>query len=171
MKNKPVTYVLLVAVALVWGIIIYRVFSSLNDDPPVLTATSPQKKEALNDYAVKEDTAKLNLHYRDPFNVASPPKDTARITNHAITVKAAVEVVKKPATDWSAISYKGFIRNPESKQLIAMIRYNNQSIMLSEGQSFGPLRLVKHKGDSILIKYQGKTKYISQGQTQQTAAQ
>ena len=122
MKNKKLTYVLGVAVLVVWGLIIYRVVaaaSSDNDDLPVTAA--PIKKEPYNDYAIPKDTTHLLLNYRDPFGL-DKPKDTSKMMS--VRSHKIAGMVSKPAFNWGFIKYSGYMRNPNSKKLLAILTIN-----------------------------------------------
>ena len=67
----------------------------------------------------------------------------------------------KPAMNWSFISYSGYIRNPSTKKLIALVSINGQSTTLAEGESKNQVKLIKNLRDSIKISYGGKTKFIA----------
>ncbi len=160
MKNKKSTYLLGAAVLIVWSLIIYRVFSAVNDngsDEPVMTA--PAKKEAYNDYALPPDTTHLLANYPDPFG-SIQQVDTIR---HLHEPRPPVQIkphTTVPAMSWDFIRYVGYIRNPDSKKLVAMVHLNGTELMMSEGDLNGSLKLIKNYRDSIRVSYQGKTKFI-----------
>jgi hypothetical protein len=160
MKNKKFTYFLGFATLVVWGLIIYRIIGSMDTggdtaaSAPVLT-----KKETFNDYAVPKDTTRLLLNYRDPFGLV-PFKDTVKVvspgrTAHDLTVTAA------PAINWGFIRYSGYIRNPGSKQLIALVQINGKSADMREGDIVDKVKLLKNMQDSVKVRFNGKTKFIT----------
>jgi hypothetical protein len=160
MKNKKFTYFLTAAVLCVWGLILYRVFDAVgsNDDSAPTLNMSP-KKEAYNDFSLVKDTAELLLNYRDPFGI-SPRKDTSTKIVKAITKKITIMQVKPPM-NWSFISYSGYIKNPTSKRLIALLSINGHNVSLAEGETKEQVKLLKNLGDSVKVSYQGKTKFIA----------
>jgi hypothetical protein len=160
MKNKKFTYLLGAAVLIVWGLILYRVFGAMGDNEPDEPAISaPLKKEAYNDYAIPRDTTHLLLNYRDPFGMVAA-KDTTSHKHNPTGPAQAAQHVAAPAMNWDFIRYVGYIRNPDSKKLVAMVHLNGTELMMSEGESSGSLKLIKNLRDSIRVNYQGKTKYI-----------
>jgi len=163
MKNKKLTYFLIAAVAVLWGLITYRVIGAVtadDDTSPQITAT--RVKEAYNDFSLPKDTAKLLLNYLDPFRSAKA-KDT--LTNKpkkpVLNKNPTMPAMIKPAMNWSFISYSGYIRNPSTKKLIALVSINGQSTTLAEGESKNQVKLIKNLRDSIKISYRGKTKFIA----------
>jgi hypothetical protein len=160
MKNKKLTYILIPLVLVVWGLILYRIFEAAgtgdNTAAPVLVKT---EKEAYNDFSIPKDTGKLALNYRDPFGL-TPLKDTTGSHSKGIPVKVGV-VSAKPAANWSFITYLGYVRNPVSKKIVALVTINGQNVTLGEGETKSQVRLLKNLRDSIKISYQGKTKFIA----------
>jgi hypothetical protein len=162
MKNKKLTYFLGVLVVGVWGMIIYRVFQAVggDDSQPILIQTA-SKKEAFNDYEIPKDTSKLLLNYRDPFS-EEQQKDTAEIPIrklvHPVNTRA---VVQKPSTNWGMIKYSGFIHNPGSKKIIAIMNINGKEQLMSEGETVEQVKLIRNLKDSVKVLYQGNTKFIT----------
>lgn len=158
MKNKKLTYFLILIVLIVWGLIIYRVFVSVGgDDDSTPVVSIKTTKEPYNDYSIPRDTTKLLLNYRDPFGLVKF-KDTA-----TTVVKVHTRTVQlKPITpfNWGFIHYAGYIRNSSSKKLIALVSINGKNEMLSEGDTKDQVKLIKNLRDSIKISFNGKTKYI-----------
>lgn len=145
-------------VLVVWGMIIYRVFEAMggSDDNNISTATKPVK-EAFNDFSIPKDTTHLMLNYRDPFGLTKQ-KDTTRQITRRSTERKTIAVVKP--MDWSFIRYSGYMLNPGTKKLIALVSINGQNTTLAEGQTQYQVKLIKNLRDSIKISFQGKTKFI-----------
>ena len=160
MKNKKLTYFLIAIVVGLWGLIIYRIIGAISaDDEGLSPVSAPSVKEAYNDFSLPKDTAKLQLNYRDPFGITKQ-KDTVTLkTSRPLSPKTLTMPVK-PAMNWSFITYSGYIRNPSTKKLIALVNINGQSTTLSEGESKNQVKLIKNLRDSIKISYEGKTKFI-----------
>ncbi|MGN6640577.1 MAG: hypothetical protein ACTHJ8_16820 [Mucilaginibacter sp.] len=162
MKNKKLTYLLIVLVLGLWGMIVYRIFNAVtaNDDDNIAQSVKPLK-EALNDYAMVKDTATLSLHYSDPFKAAQNiRKDTVAASHPRVVIRHNLRPAP-PAINWSVITYSGYIRNPGSKKLIALLNINGRSAALAEGETREQVKLLKNLRDSIKISYQGKTKFIT----------
>lgn len=162
MKNKKATYLLGFAVLVVWGLILYRVFHSANDTGQLQVGnayTGP--KESLNDYSILPDTTPLRLNYRDPFGSAAPPDTARKPIGKAAPLSLRLQPLPKPAQDWNFIRYSGFVRNPGSKRLIAMVNIRGKDLMMSEGETAEDVRLIKNLQDSIKVLYKGKAKIIT----------
>lgn len=161
MKNKKLTYFLILVVAGLWGIIIYRVFSAVgNTDDDTQLATLKPIKESFNDYTIPKDTTKLLLNYRDPFGITKR-KDTANRVSNMSKPRPGIAITAKPAINWSFITYSGYIRNPATKRLVALVSINGQNLTLTEGETKNQVKLLKNLRDSIKVSFEGKAKFIS----------
>ena len=167
MKNKKVTFALIVSVAAVWGIIFYRIFAASAEDDPLPRPVVHQANsyESLDDYLVK-DTFKLVLNYRDPFLDKEDPKpDTTTITPKTVS-SAGFNPVRisthKKFINWDIVKYTGHITNPESKKMVCILTVNGKEYMLSEGQSADGVKLIKSGRDSVKVLYRDKMKFIKQ---------
>ncbi|MEO7215185.1 hypothetical protein [Mucilaginibacter sp.] len=160
MKNKKLTYVLIVAVAAVWGLILYRVFDAASGDDEMVAPTQQvTKKEAYNDYQIKPDTSHLLLNYRDPFGLVKF-RDTVNAKITPSKLSRAI-TLPKPEINWGFVKYAGFIANPGSKKMIAILTINGKSVMLAEGESADEVKLLKNLRDSVKILYRNKSKFIT----------
>jgi len=157
MKNKKLTYILGLAVVIIWGMIIYRIIQSLKSDDVETIPTTAVKKEPYNDYTVPKETTRLALNYRDPFGLVKF-RDTTKTIIHNLPNNQ--HLVIKPAVNWDFIKYSGYIRNPASKELIALLQINGKSVNMVEGETTDSVKLLKNMQDSVKIRFRGKIKYI-----------
>ncbi|WP_419699005.1 hypothetical protein [Mucilaginibacter sp. NFX135] len=161
MKNKKINYLLGLLVVIIWGSIIYRVVAALNGDSD-LPPPQAKPRETYNDRALTSDTAHLHTGYRDPFGQIKL-RDTAGSIPVKKLVLSSVNVSRpaaKPLINWDMISYRGFIRNPGSKKLIAIMMVNGKPVMLAEGERSGAVKLLRNLRDSVSVEYQGHHKFI-----------
>ena len=160
MKNKKMVYSLGLLVCIVWGMILYRVFTAINhdEDSGFNNSTITTVKERYNDYSFTKDTAKLALHYRDPFSAVNII-DTVIKHIDKKAIKTSVASIK-PVFNWGFVKYSGYVRNPNSKKLIAIININGKNVMLAEGESSGDVKLIKNLKDSVKISFKNQTKFL-----------
>ena len=158
MKQKKTTYLLGVAVLIIWGIIVFRVINASEDGAVFISSTKSTSNPALNDYAVKIDTAKLELNYRDPFKTSQLP-DTLR-NNAPIRPTITMALKKKVEIDWSFIRYSGYVANLGQRKVFSLIIVRGKSFMLAEGERFEDIKLIKNMRDSIKISFNHQTKTI-----------
>ncbi|AMR33714.1 hypothetical protein A0256_20895 [Mucilaginibacter sp. PAMC 26640] len=164
MKQKPLTYVLLIVTTAVWGMISYRIFITVspdNDIAPPKSAVIYEGKDAPNDYAPIKDTNKLLLNYRDPFSNASL-KDTATIpVRKLIAPLTGMRTAPvKPPINWNFIHYSGYVMGADSKRPLALVNINGKNLTLAEGEQADNVKLLKNMKDSIKVFFEGKTRSI-----------
>lgn len=162
-KNKKVTYLLICAVAAVWGIIVYRVFfNEAGDDIQPHSFKTKTVAEPYDKYVAKNDTFHLALNYRDPF--LGKANVTAEMPENLVIEHPMPMPVKPiaPVLNWNSIKYSGYITNPQTKKLVAILTVNGRERMIAEGETFEGVKLLKNKKDSILVGWLGKQKYIKQ---------
>lgn len=167
-KNKMTSYLLVVAVAGIWGMIIYKVFAAVNggeDEIPMISRTLSAKKPMVKVAVV--DTGELDLSYPDPFRQTTTStggsSDTLRMIKKErmglpITNKTPTSV---PVINWPSIRYSGYIMNPKTRSLLSLVTIGSESAMLSEGQSAGGVKLIKNMKDSVRVRFLGRTRSIN----------
>lgn len=163
-KNKKLTWFLICAVVLVWGVIVYRLFFNNVEDEYVLRSSSTiAKHEPYDQYLPKADTFRLALNYKDPFLGGVTP-EVIELKPTELSAKPVnfVPPPVKPFIDWNAIKYSGYIINPVTKKIVSIITVNGKEQMLSEGEVFEGAQLIKNKKDSVLVSWKGTQKYIKQ---------
>ncbi|TDQ11565.1 hypothetical protein [Pedobacter metabolipauper] len=162
-KNKKLTYLLICAVAAVWGIVLYRIFfNEPEEDYTIKNNTAKIEREPYDQFLVNNDTFKLAVNYRDPFldkNYAAPEPVVKAATPSASNFNPPP---MPGMVDWSSIKYSGYIVNPTTKKLVSIVIVNGREHMIEEGGTFDGLKLLKNKKDSILVSWQGQQKYIKQ---------
>jgi len=146
LKNNPNTkYVLIVLVACIWGLIIYKVIKGLNDDDtalPVITSIEPVKADTAIGYFLtpepyadpfKNKVERLNNDYMfnntyqsevtisSPANINPPP-----VNNNYNNYQLPPKPVEQPPV----ITYKGYIYNPHTRKKTAMITYNGKPMVV-----------------------------------------
>jgi len=158
MKNKKLIYVLIPLVLFVWGVIIYRVFNTINNNesPQLMNkpiAIADERKEFLN------DTFSLRLNYRDPFL----GKLLKTVTTAGGNKKK--ELLKTPlkteaAIVWPVIVYGGVIKNQNSNKLWGFVQINGQVNIVKEGDVINEIQVKKIMKDSIEVQFGKQKKFV-----------
>jgi hypothetical protein len=162
MKNKKFTYLLLVCVAGLWGLIFYRVFNSMASEDMPIVAESSKKQAYFKMVNHTQDQVDLKLAHRNPFSNVTVALEEPIITTTAMqaVVRPPVKMNVKIPVKWSAIQYMGYIDNPMNKKRLAMLTLDGKEFMLTEGQQLNGIKLIKYAEDSIKLQYQNETRYI-----------
>jgi hypothetical protein len=162
------TYVLIIAVAAVWGVIFYQIFKSISDEDEIAIKSTikASKPVDLQDYT-RIDTGKLNLNYPDPFYrdihhpspVIVAQKDNTRSIQTITSFQQEYHQNPKEKIE-NFVTYQGFIINPNTKQYISIINFKGREVMLPEGAIYEGMKLLRNLKDSIKISYQKEVTYI-----------
>lgn len=147
MKNKKKTYILLVIVLIIWGLLIYKFFSFASKD-----VTSENLEIALSVKALaitKRDTFSIDVNYRDPFLGKMYMADKS-----AVSLKRKVKI-KEPVV-WPSVVYKGVVSDTKDKKKVFMIIISGHTYLMKEKETEQEVTLKKGDRESIDIKYKGE---------------
>lgn len=144
MKNKKMTYLLLVLTVLLWGGVVYRIVSYTGNDSPI-----PQSavKEVSMSRADTLDFS-LKLDYRDPF------LNTGRKQEVAGLRKGSNRVMSKPVPEPPVFKYKGLIRN--KKNIYAVIESEGSVETVSKHTPIDGYRVLAINPDSLVVEKNGR---------------
>ncbi len=152
MKNKHNTYILLILVLAVWGMIGYRIFSSLNNGDDI----QKPKNIAVSFHpkSIKEqDTFAIHSFPRDPFLGTFKTKAKKENKNKAHIVKE--EVI------WPKVSFSGMMSDTGSNQKIFFIYINNVQYLMKLHDKMMDITLVKATKKDITLRFKGEQKKIT----------
>ncbi len=156
MKNKKVVYLLLVVVVLIWGIIFYRIFSTVG--------ASDNNTNSLNNHAKSEvdknanDTFNIDGNYRDPFLGNMQVDKPVILSTAPKQVVKEEKVVQKLA--WPSIEYGGMIKNQKSNKQLVLVQINGQNNLMKTGDIVAGVQLMKIYKDSLEVSFQKEKKWI-----------
>jgi len=151
MKRK-FTYLLLVIVIIIWGVIFYRLFFLRTKSERVIINLTEQKPHMK----ITSEPYELIADYRDPFFEQRVVKHVPPIliANHSIEphlpLKGQVEILP--------LKFVGLIQNPSTKKQITLINFEGKDFMMGKGDTKNGVTLLEISADSIKVKYQGTTK-------------
>lgn len=157
LKSKKAIYVLLPLVLIVWGLILYKVFTGLSDGPDLPVYSNQVPSESV-ERATEPDTFSIHANYRDPF--------LGKLLSKKPVVKKSKKpkkVLKKPPVviRWPSITYGGMVRNQQSQKMVAMVKISGKDNLMKEGEELDGIQLVKVYRDSIQLGFQGEKKMIT----------
>ena len=144
MSKNQKTYLLLVAVVIVWGAIGFQIYSYMDPEdyrPTIISATkyTPPKGEKTTEYTIQPD-------YRDPFLGKIYRKETH---------KKKVKKTPKPPVIFPKISYNGVIKGAKSAYIITI--GGTQEIFQLK-QTIKGITLIRANENEVVLKYQKETK-------------
>ncbi len=169
MFKKKINIVLVSALIVVWGIIMYKLFWPAGADEEIADFTPPT---ATTGEVEVPDSIVLALDYRDPFlgkqkrpkrnhSSSSSGSNSNRGNSAQTRVKQPVKTVVPDAVSlWPQVVYVGMIKNAESSEQVAIVHVNNQSFQMAVGDSASGVVLGSMSSDSILVEWQSNKKVV-----------
>lgn len=160
MKNKGLTYGLIVVVGVVWYQVFMRVKSNFDAEEGVPTRT------AGNVFArkiVKPEAFKLRADYRDPFS-GSLAGATAAAPALDPNAQPVVLNPPKPKPEpvyvlWPSIRYYGLVRKTTATNARTLIAIDGAFYKVREGdQVLDNIFIQKVTRDYVVVKYRKETK-------------
>lgn len=156
-KNKKINYLLIPAVAGIWGIIIYKVFFSMaSDGYEFVNKSGGVTGESVE--LPEQRKYRLKLNYTDPFTkgaaIAEPEYGDDRGDNY-YGYNTDV-VVNNSNIQWPEIKYYGLSSN--KKKRVGWISISGKSLLVRNGDVCNDVVVKRIMGDSVLLKYKGEYK-------------
>lgn len=154
MKNKPITYLLVIAVGFIWFKVFVRITSNLRGE--TLTDQIGEKFEPFQ-LPLARDTFEIAANYRDPFLTKS-----IKILKQAnIESKPFNKPTPKPTYQWPTIKYFGLVKNTKSSKPLAIVKFDQVQLMVREkDQVWTDITIKKIYRDSILMSHGKERKMI-----------
>ncbi len=153
MKNKKNIYLLVPAVLLIWGIVGYKIYASLNSTNEVAIVDNNAiefKPEVIKDV----EKFSISANYRDPF--------LGKLVNNTKKTSNSVKKKVKPIVIFPEITYNGMVSPKETdREALFLITINNKQQFLSVGKQIDGVRLLNGNSKEIIIGFQNNKKTIS----------
>lgn len=156
MKNKGLTYALLIVVGIIWYKVFFRVLSNIQDDEEFVVQPNQSNGTLLS---IHRDTFTLNASYRDPFGGSLKQHESTAIVNAPPVINTQKIKAQKVKEQWPSIKYKGLLRKTSSNNPLAIIYIDGIQLQMRKGEEVFDGILIKsiHR-DSVVIVYQKEKK-------------
>jgi hypothetical protein len=151
MKNKKLVYILLPLVAVIWGVIFYKIYNQIANSDKNMATGMPLNIE--KDADSLSDTFQLILNYRDPFLSYSFQHQMAKTYPNSLQRGFTKQATQNTEFQWPNFIYGGMIVNRQNKSKTGLLIYNNQSLLVKEGDINQGYKIIKLYNDSALIGY------------------
>lgn len=162
MKNKNLTYILLVLALVVWGLIFYRIFSKMDSEDSIkFRKNSPL---VINE-EVSSDVFVIKNDYADPFGSSSfSSYNEGEASFHqggqgAQNLKKK-DIVMEPVVIWPSVIYQGLIVNAQTKMTRIILNINGAVYLTGVGEKAGIVDVVAAVNDSVQLKYSNSLRYF-----------
>ncbi len=149
MKNKKNIYILLTAVLLVWGILGYRIFSTVNPSSKkqqTAVVTNSFKPQQLQE----SEAFTINTDYRDPFLGTFSKKKVVKIK------KIIRATPKTPKIPFPAIIYKGLVSVKGKQQQVFLINIDGQQYFFKKNSTYKEVKLLRGSNKQVVLKFKGQ---------------
>jgi hypothetical protein len=155
LKSKKAVYILLPIVILIWGFIIYRIFSVVNLSVEGVREAVLQPRVSQGPAHI--DSFSINADYRDPFLGKMITREESEKPKAPVVKK---EVPKPEPIVWPVIVYKGMIKNQKSNKQLCLVSIGGQDNIVKEGDLIGEIELKRLTKDSVALAFKKETKYF-----------
>lgn len=151
LKNKEKTYVLLVLVLAIWGIIGYRIVTTINPKTPEVS--KEHMEVAFNpNINTQMDTFSIQRLDRDPFLGTIYKKKTVMTPKMTKPMEPVV---------WPNVVFHGVISKQDSKEKLCVLSINSIQQILKIGQSTDGIKLIRATNQEALVSFKNQRKAIS----------
>ncbi|WP_299311231.1 hypothetical protein [uncultured Aquimarina sp.] len=152
MQKKKINKILIIAVALIWGVVIYKFAAPyfLTNDV-VVTADALVSPPKI--FLRKKDTFNLNIPNRDPFL-----GKTLNKRNASVFIPSRPQKKSRSKTvaskSWPRIEYLGFIKSKESSSRLGLLRVNGVLKRVRSGADMQGVKVKTISEDKITLQFQ-----------------
>ncbi|WP_291287860.1 hypothetical protein [Flavobacterium sp.] len=157
MKNKKNIYILLPIVLMVWGAVLFQLFSFTNSDEIVATNNPELRIKPLK--LNQRQSFTIDVNYRDPFLGKMYSENNAPKTK-ATGSKPAKAPKPKETLVWPTILYKGLISDTKEKTKVFMLIIDNKNYFMKIGDTENGVFLKTGDKESVYVKYKGNLNLI-----------
>lgn len=148
MDKKKINTLLIVAVACIWGIVLYKFIAPYFTENEVpYTAEIPT--EMPLEKVRKKDTVALNFPERDPFLGKAKRPRTKSIQPKKKPVRRSSKVTKPIL--WPKIEYLGFVKSNSNKDRLGLVRIDGKLHRVKRNTEVAGIRIEKISSDALVI--------------------
>lgn len=149
MKNRKMLIVLVPAVLIIWGAVIYSIYSHLQG--PDLNMKRQDRFVLHKNSDIDTSKYRLLANYRDPFGTGNKIREDD-LERENLLKNQHLDI----PVNWPQIEYRGLIIN--NKKWVALLKINNSNFLMQVGEEKSNIKLIKMYNDSALLKFQKATK-------------
>jgi len=159
MKNKKLLYILIPAVIIIWGVIIWRIVSFTAKD----SEDNLEYKIDISSDSLTKQQYILQLDYSDPFLGIKDIKTSKPIKNNGIK---KVEISSlTPNIPMPQIDYFGLVECGQRKT--GLITFKTKSLLIHTNENYEEIEILSMNEDSLKITF--KSKVFAYGKIKQNS--
>ncbi|MEM7087110.1 MAG: hypothetical protein AAF489_13065 [Bacteroidota bacterium] len=149
MKNKRNIKILIPVVAVIWGLVLYKLFDAFYPEDHQTASLVSSRFEPPKHK--KRDTFSLMLIERDPF-LGSWYQEKSRPKSSDKEVKVPIE--------WPSTSYEGFVADDSGRTTVYVVSINGEQHLFKQGESIQEVKLLHGNAQSIVLQYKKNRKSL-----------
>lgn len=156
MKNKPLTFVLLGVVALLYYNIFFKVKGYLQDKNE-LSVVEPNRPNVSSVQLIK-DTIILKLDYRDPFG-----QSNMMVINNDLDslnkIKESIKYKQPEYVNWPDIKYHGLLKRTSSSKPLGILSVDGYKHQIRKQENlYDGLVILSMNAEAVKVRYKKETK-------------
>ena len=151
LKNKKITYLLIILVMLIWGLVFYKIYSKFGGSKRIVK--SLPKSVGSIESSPGDSIFTLVLDYPDPFLKAGGQASDL----HSQT---AANTPQKPAIVWPAIEYRGYVVLSNKKERTGLLKIQNSDLLVKQGKEYFGVKIRTITKDSIFVAYKMQGRWL-----------
>ena len=148
LKNKKITYLLIVLAALIWGLIFYKIYSKIGGEkrteknflPSVVSVEMGQRDSVFT----------LSLDYADPFLKGAGQSNDTPVMNANIP----------RIVSWPLVEFRGLLTNSSKSESTGLLKIQNTNLLAKLGKVYSAIRVRTITRDSIFLEYQNENRWF-----------
>lgn len=148
LKNKKITYLLIVLAVLIWGLIFYKIYSKFGGEerteknflPSVVSVESGQRDSIFT----------LSLDYADPFLKGAGQSTDTPVKN----------VSNPRIVSWPLVEFRGLLTNSSKNESTGLLKIQNSNLLAKLGKVYSAIRVRTITRDSIFLEYQNENRWF-----------
>ncbi len=157
MQKKKVNKILIIAVALIWGVVLYKFAAPyFTTTDTVITADVLVKPPQT--FLRKKDTFGLSIPERDPFLGKVFKERKKKATNNTSKPKKTSKRTTVIPQNWPKVQYLGFVKSQTSTSRLGLVRINGVLKRVRKGDKVKDITIKQVKEDFISIQFLKNTK-------------
>lgn len=166
MKGKKLKQLMILITAVVWGLILYRVYQSYFSEPVIALPPPVQTRAPVVEQAVQKDTVELLANYRDPFLKYARKGDIKPAPAKKVIPKVkAPPPTPAPPPKWPEITFSGLIKNPGSGVAVGLLIINSKTHLVRAGETVQAITIKQMTLDSIQLSFAEQQRTLLKNQS------
>ena len=152
LKSKKIIYLLIMLVAVIWGLIFYKIYSNFGGKKQAEKNFTPSV--AIVENVQVDSIFTLLLDYPDPFLKGAEQSSESSIL-------AAVKITNSPpVVNWPSIEYRGLLTRSGKNESTGLLKVQNSNLLVKEGKVYSTVRIRTITRDSIFLEYHNESRWL-----------